>query len=538
MYIYVQDATHIVNHDKNQLQQDGDAGGMDTGITQEIGKNSFFPSLDELKSINKTLSAHTLIPVYHTFADPGISPTSAYEILREKYGFLLESIEGNERNARYSVIGTGLLMHITADPDLHIIGRYNPAEKFEGRNVSAESLNELLRCIEYHSPDISGYAGGLAGYFSYDLALKTLDVPGIKEKPQDFPLAEFMMPETYVIFDHVRGTITILRFLFGEYPEDIESGYTETLSRISAMENTLSKTVSFEKEEKCLSFGKKFKAGSEYTSDLSEKEFEELVRTAKEHILNGDIFQVVISKQCAVSYEDDPFRIYRQMRRMNPSPYMYFMDFSDKQVIGASPEMLIKVEGREVTTVPIAGTRKRGRDAKEDAELEKELLADKKECAEHLMLVDLSRNDIGRVCKYGSVRVTGFMSVEKFSHVQHIVSTVEGILSDDQTSLDAFMSCFPAGTVSGAPKIRAMQIINELEPTSRGLYAGAVGYLGFNGNLDFAILIRTVVVKDNTAYFQSGAGIVADSNPESEFAESENKAASMKAAIESAGEIA
>jgi anthranilate synthase component 1 len=535
MYICIQHTTLIVNHDKNQLQQDGDAGGMDTGITQEIGQNSFFPSLNELKCINKTLSAHTLIPVYTTFTDPGISPASAYEALRGKYGFLLESIEGNERNARYSVIGTGLLMHITADPDLHITGKYNPAEKFEGRNVSAESFNEFLRCIEYQSPDIPGYAGGLAGYFSYDLALKTLEVPGIKEKMRDFPLAEFMMPEEYVVFDHVRGTITILRFLFGMDPKDIECEYAEALRQISAAKKTLCEMASLEEKLPSENMGKD---GSTYTSGLSENAFEELVRTSKEYILNGDIFQVVISRRCDVPFENDPFLIYRQMRRMNPSPYMYFMDFSDKQVIGASPEMLIKVEGREVTSVPIAGTRKRGRDAKEDAELEKELLADKKECAEHLMLVDLSRNDIGRVCKYGSVRVTGFMSVEKFSHVQHIVSTVEGILSDDQTPFDAFMSCFPAGTVSGAPKIRAMQIINELEPSSRGLYAGAVGYLGFNGNLDFAILIRTVVVKDKTAYFQSGAGIVADSNPESEFTESENKAASMKAAIESAGESA
>ena len=534
MYIYVQESTLIVNNDKNQSQQDGDAGGMDTGITGQYGLNPVFPSQEELPVLKKTLTVNMLIPVYTTFTDPGISPASAYEVFRGKYGFLLESIEGNERNARYSVIGIGLLMHITADPDLHITGKYNPAKGIEGRNVSADSLNELLRCIEYQSPDILGYAGGLAGYFSYDLALKTLEVPGIEEKPRDFPLAEFMMPEAYVIFDHVRGTITILRFLFGEDPEGIESGYTEALHKISTTKQTLSDLASFEEELPC---EKKCKVGSEYTSGLSENAFEELVRTSKEYILNGDIFQVVISRRCDVPFENDPFLIYRQMRRMNPSPYMYFMDFSDKQVIGASPEMLIKVEGREVTSVPIAGTRKRGRDAKEDAELEKELLADKKECAEHLMLVDLSRNDIGRVCRYGSVRVTGFMSVEKFSHVQHIVSTVEGILSDDQTSLDAFMSCFPAGTVSGAPKIRAMQIINELEPTSRGPYAGAVGYLGFNGNLDFAILIRTVVVKDKIAYFQSGAGIVADSNPESEFAESENKAASMKAAIESAGEI-
>lgn len=528
--------TYSVHYDRNTLSGDGDAGGMETGLTRKNQQNSFSPSLGELNEIKKTLSAHTLIPVHHTFADPGILPASAYEMLRKEYSFLLESIEGNERNARYSVIGTGLLMHITADPGIHITGRYNPAEKIEGRNVSAESLSELLRCIEYHNPDIPGYAGGLAGYFSYDLALRTLEVPGIREKPRDFPLAEFMIPEEYIIFDHARGMITVLGFLFGQDSEDIESGYTEVLRQIAATEKTLSNTVSNEREEKLLPFGNESGTVSEYTYDLSENEFEELVRTAQEYILNGDIFQVVISRKGSRPCKDDPYRIYQQMRRLNPSPYMYFMDFSDKQVIGASPEMLIKVDGRRVTSVPIAGTRKRGRTAKEDINLEKELLADKKECAEHLMLVDLSRNDIGRICRYGSVRVTGFMSVEKFSHVQHIVSTVEGVLMDDKTSLDAFMSCFPAGTVSGAPKIRAMQIINELEPTSRGLYAGAVGYLGFNGNLDFAILIRTVVVKDETAYFQSGAGIVADSNPESEFTESENKAASMKAAIESAGE--
>ena len=538
MYIYVQETTLVVNHDKNQLQQDGDAGGMDTGITRKSGQTLFLPSLDEVKSISDTLSPKTLIPVYHTFDDPGVSPASVYEALRGTYGFLLESIEGNERNARYSVIGIGLLMHITADPDLHITGKYNPAEELEGRGISAELLNDLLRCIEYQSPDIPVYAGGLAGYFSYDLALKTLEVAGIEEKPREFPLAEFMMPEAYVVFDHVQGSITILRFLFGEDAKDIESGYVAAVKQISSMEKIISNAVSSEKTERPSSSETGSGLRSEYTSDVTENEFEELVRAAKEYILNGDIFQAVISKRCAVSYENDPFLLYRQMRRLNPSPYMYFMDFSDKQVIGASPEMLIKVEGRQVTSVPIAGTRKRGRDPKEDMALEKELLVDKKESAEHLMLVDLSRNDIGRVCRYGSVRVTGFKSVEKFSHVQHIVSTVEGILADNKTSLDAFMSCFPAGTVSGAPKIRAMQIINELEPTSRGLYAGAVGYLGFNGNLDFAILIRTVVVKDKTAYFQSGAGIVADSDPESEFIESENKAASMKAAIESAGEIA
>jgi len=529
--------TGIVHYDKPQLPWDGDAGGMETGITPENQPTSYSPSRGELREIKKTLTANSLIPVYHTFADPGILPANAYETLRQEYSFLLESIEGNERNARYSVIGTGLFMHLTANPDIRITGKYNPAEHIEGSPVSAESLSELLRCIEYQSPGIPGYAGGLTGYFSYDLALRTLQVPEIREKPRNFPLAEFIIPEEYIIFDHARGMITILGFLSGKDSGDPESGYTEILRQIAATKKTLSQAVTQEREEKLLSFGRTSGPLPEYICDVSENGFCDLVRTAKEYILNGDIFQAVISRKCACTCKDDPFRIYRQMSRLNPSPYMYYLDFSDKQIIGASPEMLIKVEDRNVTSVPIAGTRKRGRTAEEDAALEKELLADKKECAEHLMLVDLSRNDIGRVCRYGSVRVPVFMSVEKFSHVQHIVSTVEGTLMDDKTSLDAFISCFPAGTVSGAPKIRAMQIINELEPTSRGLYAGAVGYLGFNGNLDFAILIRTVVVQNETAYFQSGAGIVADSNPETEFIESENKAAGMKAAIESAGDL-
>ncbi|MDD4126199.1 MAG: anthranilate synthase component I [Methanomicrobium sp.] len=537
MYIYVQKPTSIVDYDRNNKRQDGDAGGMDTGMIQQKGKADFYPSPDALDELKQNLTNETLIPVYRIFNNPGISPASAYETLRQDYGFLLESMEGNEKNARYSVIGCGLLMHIVADPDIHITGEFNPAVELEGKEISAESLDGILKSIDYKCPDIPGYSGGLAGYFSYDLALKTLEITGKFSKKPEYPLAEFMMPDEYIIFDHAQGNITVLRFLFKTKADEIDSAQKNALSKINETEMKLfDSLIKKDADKKSLSKDKPAKI-SEYKSGVSQNEFEDVVRNAKEYIYNGDIFQVVISKRSECSYENDPFLIYRQMRRLNPSPYMYFLDFSDKQVIGASPEMLIKVDGKKVSSVPIAGTRKRGKDAKEDLRLEKELLADKKECAEHLMLVDLSRNDIGRVCRYGSVKVTDFMSVEKFSHVQHIVSTVGGELLDDKTSLDAFMSCFPAGTVSGAPKIRAMQIIDELEKTSRGLYAGAVGYIGFNKNIDLAITIRTVVVKDKTAYFQSGAGIVADSVPESEFTESENKAASMRCAIESAGDV-
>ena len=259
------------------------------------------------------------------------------------------------------------------------------------------------------------------------------------------------------------------------------------------------------------------------------------VKSVKEHIVAGDIFQAVISRRLDFPVCNDPFTIYAALREINPSPYMYYLDFGEEKVIGASPEMLVRVEKRRVTTVPIAGTRPRGRTIAEDDQLAEDLLRDKKECAEHTMLVDLARNDLGRVCRFGSVTVSEFMGIEKFSHVQHIVSTVQGTLRDNLDCYDAFKSCFPAGTVSGAPKIRAMQIIDEQESGARGLYAGAVGYIGFDRNLDFAIAIRTILVRKGRAYVQVGAGIVADSVPENEWKETENKAAAMIRAIEHAG---
>jgi anthranilate synthase component 1 len=268
---------------------------------------------------------------------------------------------------------------------------------------------------------------------------------------------------------------------------------------------------------------------------VSKDVFHDAVERVKEHIAAGDIFQAVISRRMEFPLTGDPFGLYAALREINPSPYMYYLDFGDEKVIGASPEMLVRVEKRRVTTVPIAGTRPRGSTKAEDDRFAEDLLADRKERAEHTMLVDLARNDLGRVCRFGSVDVTEFMGIEKFSHVQHIVSTVSGILRDNLDCYDAFRSCFPAGTVSGAPKIRAMQIIGEQETCPRGLYAGAVGYIGFDRNLDFAIAIRTIQIRNGFASVQVGAGIVADSVPENEWKETENKAAAMLRAIEQSG---
>ncbi|OPY39071.1 MAG: Anthranilate synthase component 1 [Methanoregula sp. PtaU1.Bin051] len=272
-----------------------------------------------------------------------------------------------------------------------------------------------------------------------------------------------------------------------------------------------------------------------YTTSIQQDAFEKSVKRVQEHIVAGDIFQAVISRQIECEVSCDPFAIYTALRKINPSPYMYYIDFGDEKVIGASPEMLVRVERRRVTTVPIAGTRPRGKTVEEDEQLSRNLLQDPKELSEHTMLVDLARNDLGRVCRFGSVRVDGFMGIEKFSHVQHIVSTVTGVLKDNLDCYDALKSCFPAGTVSGAPKIRAMQIIDEEETQNRGIYAGAVGYIGFDKNLEFAIAIRTVIMQGNRASIQVGAGIVADSVPENEWRETENKAAAMMKAIEQAG---
>src|SRR5678809_1113021 len=318
-----------------------------------------------------------------------------------------------------------------------------------------------------------------------------------------------MLFDTVLAFDHVRHRILIIANARITGDEDLESLYQFACAKISFVERELERTLSKPPQPAAAPF--------EVTSNVSRDEFEQMVRTAKEYIAAGDIYQVVLSQRFETKLDTDPFTVYRALRHVNPSPYMYFLRMGERSMVGSSPEMLVRVEGRRVETHPSAGTRPRGQSDEEDLRLAEELKRNEKERAEHVMLVDLGRNDVRRVCEYGSVRVPQFMGLERFSHVMHLISIVEGKLADDRDRLDALMSCFPAGTVSGAPKVRAMQIIRELEPSGRGLYAGAVGYIDFAGNLDFCIAIRTVTARDGVARVQAGAGIVADSQPAAEY---------------------
>jgi anthranilate synthase component 1 len=333
-----------------------------------------------------------------------------------------------------------------------------------------------------------------------------------------------MLFDTVLAFDHVRHRILIIANARITGDEDLESLYQSACAKIGFVEGELDRTLSKSPRPEPTPFA--------VTSNVTQDQFETMVRTAKEHIAAGDIYQVVLSQRFDVETGVDPFTVYRALRHVNPSPYMYFLRIGDRSIVGSSPEMLVRVEGRRVETHPIAGTRPRGRTPDEDVQLGEQLRQNEKERAEHVMLVDLGRNDVGRVAKYGSVRVPTYMSIERYSHVMHLVSIVEGQLADDRDRLDALAACFPAGTVSGAPKVRAMEIIAELENRPRGTYAGAVGYLDFAGNLDFCITIRTVLLEGGHAYVQAGAGIVADSDPTAEYQETRDKARGVLKALE------
>jgi anthranilate synthase component 1 len=337
-----------------------------------------------------------------------------------------------------------------------------------------------------------------------------------------------MLFDTVLAFDHVQHRILIIANARITADDDLESLYQFACAKIQFVERELERSLSQVRREA--------NGRPDLKSNFTRERFEEQVRAAKEYIAAGDIYQVVLSQRFQAEVSADPFTVYRALRHVNPSPYMYFVRMGGVSVVGSSPEMLVRVEGSRVETHPIAGTRPRGRSGDEDMRLAEELKRNEKERAEHVMLVDLGRNDVGRVCEYGSVRVPQFMGLERFSHVMHLTSIVEGKLADDRDRLDALVSCFPAGTVSGAPKVRAMQIIKELEPSGRGLYAGAVGYLDFAGNLDFCIAIRTIIMSNGRAFVQAGAGIVIDSNPAAEYEETRDKAKALVKALELAQE--
>jgi anthranilate synthase component 1 len=467
---------------------------------------------------------------------PRISPLTIYAGLPGERGFLLESMEGSEKMARYSFLGKDPDLTVTFGREVRVEGRepLRSIARSPGGGDAIGGLGSILRRFHFMNLKAPRYFGGMVGYLAYDLVYDLFPKVGRAReggrKPgTGLPLAQFMMARDCVVLDHVAGKIFIFSSPVLMYDSDPGEHYRAGSERILALDRRIR-----ELEETGDGF---FLLPGEtdplpVRSRIPRPAFEEAVRRVKEHILAGDIFQAVISRKIETSLRKDPFRIYRALRMINPSPYMFYLDLGDLRVIGSSPEMLVRVERGRVTTVPIAGTRLRGKTPEEDERLARELLADEKERAEHLMLVDLARNDIGRVAKFGSVKVDEFMAVERFSHVQHMVSTVQGTLSDHLTPFDALKSCFPAGTVSGAPKVRAMEIIEELEPESRGLYAGAVGYAGFDRTLEFAITIRTIIARGRKAEVQVGAGIVADSDPSREWEETESKGKALLRAIE------
>jgi anthranilate synthase component 1 len=486
------------------------------------------PSLQEVRQLAEQGS---VIPVCKDILGDLLTPAAAF--LRVAHGrrrvFLLESVEGGERLARYSFIGW--------DPFIAVRGKGNRVwSEHQGEVVREETrgFDKLRQISESFKPvpmpELPPFHGGAVGYFAYDLVRQFEMLP--VQAQDDLGLDDYhvMYFSTILAFDHLRHRIHIITNIFNDRGgEGLESKYRDALLRIEKIEKRLTVPISLPspapKDEI-----------PEPVSNLSESTYYANVERAKTHIQAGDIFQVVLSQRFAMNISCDPFDIYRSLRFINPSPYMFFLQMDDLHLIGASPEMLVKVRNGRVEYGPIAGTRPRGRTPEEDAMLQKELLADEKERAEHIMLVDLGRNDLGRVCNYGSVKVTDLMRIEKYSHVMHLVSSVEGELRKDCDCFHALESCLPAGTVSGAPKVRAMEIIEAMEPLRRGVYGGSVGYIDFSGNLDTCIALRTLVIKDGVAYIQAGGGIVADSEPKREREESINKASAMIRAVKFAHE--
>jgi anthranilate synthase component 1 len=468
----------------------------------------------------------TFVPVVKELVADLLTPVSAFLKIAEHsdYAFLLESVEGGEHVGRYSFLGK--------DPFMILRGR-DGQTVIEKAGVTTgagkpfvQTLRELMN--SFQSPFVPGlprFTGGAVGYFGYETSAwfepTTRRNGGPPAAGDD---AGFMVFDTVLAFDHVQHRILLIANARISPDEDLKSLYQFACAKIEFLERELERALSLKRP-----------ASSEQltlNANMSQEAYESIVKRAKEYIAAGDIYQVVLSRRFEADVTVDAFTVYRALRHVNPSPYMFFIRMGDRSIVGASPEMLVRVEGRHAVTHPIAGTRRRGQTDEEDMRLAEELKRNEKERAEHVMLVDLGRNDIGRVCDYGTVRVPTFMALERYSHVMHMVSVVEGQLAEGRDRLDALVSCFPAGTVSGAPKVRAMQIINELEPTSRGLYAGAVGYLDFAGNLDFCIAIRSILLERNKAYIQSGGGIVADSNPTAEFEETRDKARAMIRALE------
>lgn len=471
------------------------------------------------------------IPVWREVLADLDTPLSVYfKVGRGPMSYLFESAEGGEKWGRYSIIGlpSNTLLRVTGNQvDVLVDGHVEESVQDDAPLAFVEKFQTRYKVPEL--PDLPRFTGGLVGYFGYD-TVRYVEERLADCAPEDqlgTPDIQLMVSEDLIVFDNLLGKMTLLTHADPSRPD----AYTQAVQKLDGWESRiLDGSVA-------ASRGLARRTDSVHSglaSEFGQQAFEAAVERIKEYILDGDVMQVVLSQRMSAPFDSPPIDVYRALRCLNPSPYMFFIDMGDFQIVGSSPEILVRVEDAEVTVRPIAGTRPRGRDESEDLALEKELLADPKELAEHLMLIDLGRNDVGRVACTGSVELTERMIVERYSHVMHIVSNVCGRLRDGASAMDALRAALPAGTLSGAPKIRAMQIIDELESSKRGIYGGAVGYLAWNGNLDTAIAIRTAVIKAGRLYLQAGAGIVADSIPENEWEETLNKGRAMFRAVEMA----
>ncbi|MCE1225584.1 MAG: anthranilate synthase component I [Geobacteraceae bacterium] len=468
-----------------------------------------------------------LVPVYREIMADMDTPVTAFRKIDDGcYSFLLESIEGGEKWARYSFLG--------ASPSVILRSKGSRVEILRGQAIEAHESDDptcLLRDLlaQYQPVEVAGlprFVGGAVGYLGYDMVRHFEQLP--TERPDTIGAWDsfFMITDTLLIFDTVKQKIQVVATAHLDGTSSLEDAYQGAVSRIDALVTRLRTPLAAGTTT--------VPAGSSvgFSSNTTQADYEAAVERAKEYVRSGDIIQVVLSQRMSGDLTVDPFDIYRVLRTLNPSPYMFFLRCGDTVVTGASPEVMVRKEGNRVELRPIAGTRPRGTTPEQDALMAEELMADPKERAEHVMLVDLGRNDLGRVCTTGTVEVSELMVIERYSHVMHIVSNVRGELTEGRDAFDLVRATFPAGTLSGAPKIRAMEIIDELEPVRRGVYGGAVGYVSFSGNMDLAIAIRTLVVKDGKVHLQAGAGIVADSDPATEWLETVNKAMAVRRAIE------
>lgn len=485
-----------------------------------------YPLFEEFKEMSKK---HKMAAVTMEMQGDMETPITLYKKLcKENNSYLLESVENGEKWGRYSYIGR--------NPYLIVKSLGNQVEIFNNNKIikKNENVMETIKDLmdEYKTSEINSlpdFSGGAVGYFGYDTIRYFEKLENINHDDIKMPDVHLIFTKEVIVYDHIKQKIIIIVNTL--VTKDIEKVYKKAVERLNEIKKEILESDSNRKEAK-----KEIIKKSKYISNETKEEFIQKVIKAKEYIKNGDIIQVVLSQRLQISTGIDSFEAYRILRGINPSPYMFYLDLEGYKIVGSSPELLVKLKDDIVETCPIAGTRPRGMNKEQDDKYAEELLKDEKELAEHLMLVDLSRNDVGKISQFGTVEVKKFMEVQKYSHVMHIVSYVTGKITKGLDMFDVMKSCIPAGTVSGAPKVRAMEIIDELENAKRGIYAGGVGYLGFNGNMDMCIAIRTMIFKDKKAYIQAGAGIVADSNPESEYDETLRKASALLQTIKEAEE--